>query len=372
MLGKLLAAVVVVAVLVPSATGSRPNSADRRLDQALAKLVSMPGGPPGVVAIVQRGSHRVVFNHGVASRSPTRAIALGDRWRIASVSKAFSGAAALKLVAHGRLRLEDTIGKRLPSLPKHWAKITLAELLQHTSGLRDYTGSDRFHAQVNAHPRQGLAPTRLLSYVAGDPPQFTPGTKYRYSNTDNVVVGFFVRAATGRSYGRALKKVVLDPLGLHQTALPATVRMPVPYVHGYDGKTDVSEALNPTLAWASGGIVSSPVDLTRFIRAYAGGHLFGGATRAAQRRFRPGESEPAGPGVNSAGLGIFRYQTSCGTVFGHTGNFLGYTAFIAASPNGHRSVTIQVSTQLSRGSGDPKAFQALRNAFSLGVCAAMS
>jgi len=92
----------------------------------------------------------------------------------------------------------------------------------------------------------------------------------------------------------------------------------------------------------------------------------------AQLRFRPGESEPPGPGVNGAGLAIFRYKTSCGTVYGHTGNFLGYTAFIATSADGRRSVTIQVSTQLAPGSGDKRAYQALRRAFALGVCAAFS
>jgi D-alanyl-D-alanine carboxypeptidase len=134
-------------------------------------------------------------------------------------------------------------------------------------------------------------------------------------------------------------------------------------VHGYGGNEDVSEALNPRLAWASGGLVSAPGDLTRFIRWYA---------RRAHGPFRPGESEPEGPGVNAAGLGVFRYRTPCGTVYGHTGNFLGYTAFIAASADGRRSVTIQASTQISQGTVPPQLFQALRRAFSLGVCAAFS
>ena len=372
MVGRLLFAALALCVAVPAAAGSGSNGAKGKLDRALAQLVAMRGGPPGVVAVVQRGSLRTVLGHGVADRSSRRAIALGDRWRIASVSKAFSGAVALSLVARGRLRLDDTIGKRLPDLPRAWASVTLAEALHHTSGLPDYSASAGFRAQVKAHPRQSVEPSKLLSWVAGEPLRFTPGSEYRYSNTDNVVVAFFVQGATGLSYERALREVVLDPLGLRRTTMPAGYRMPAPYVHGYDGRTDVSEALNPTLAWASGGLVSSPVDLTRFVRAYAGGRLFAGTTRAAQLRFRPGESEPKGPGVNDAGLAIFRYRTSCGTVYGHTGNFLGYTAFIASTPDGRRSVTIQASTQLGRGSGDRRVFQALRRAFSLGVCAATS
>jgi D-alanyl-D-alanine carboxypeptidase len=323
----------------------------------------MAQGPPGVVAVVQRGTRRSVFRHGVADRETHRSIALGDHWRIASVSKAFSGAAALTLVARGRLRLEDTIAKRLPNLPRAWGRVTLAGALQHTSGLPDFSASKGFRAHVAAHPRESVPPPKLLSWVAGEPLRFTPGSRYRYSNTDNVVVAFFVQAVTGRSYERSLRQLVLDPLRLRRTTMPAGYRMPVPYVHGYAGLEDVSEELNPRLAWASGGLVSAPLDLTRFIRWYA---------RRARGPFRPGESEPEGPGVNAAGLGIFRYRTGCGTVYGHTGNFLGYTAFIAASRDGSRSVTIQASTQISEGAVAPRLFQALRRAFSLGVCAALS
>jgi D-alanyl-D-alanine carboxypeptidase len=364
-----LAALVAAGAVGASGNVSTPIG---KLDRALRQLVSMRGGPPGVTAVIQRGTRRVVLRRGVADRSSGRPIALRDRWRIASVSKAFSGAVALKLVARGRLGLDDTIAQRLPQFPDAWGRVTLRQALQHTSGLPDYSASPGFRAQVMAHPRQSVEPSKLLSWVAGEDLRFTPGSKYRYSNTDNVVVAFFVQAVTGLSYERALREVVLDPLALRATSMPAGYRMPAPYVHGYDGKQDVSEDLSPTLAWASGGLVSTPMNLTRFIRAYGGGRLFGGATRAAQLRFRPGESEPAGPGVNGAGLAIFRYRTSCGTVYGHTGNFLGYTAFIATSADGRRSVTIQASTQLAPGAGDRRAYQALRRAFGLGVCAALS
>jgi D-alanyl-D-alanine carboxypeptidase len=352
-----------LAVLVPAAAGSPTNAADQRLDRALSQLVSMRGGPPGVVAIVQRGPHRVVIRHGIADRSTRARIALGDHWRIASVSKAFSGAVALSLVDRGRLRLDATIGKRLPHLPKAWGKVTLAQALHHTSGLPDFAASPGARADLEEHPRRPLQPSTLISWVADEPLRFPPGSQYRYSNTDNIVVAMFVQAATGLSYERALSEIVLDPLRLRSTTLPAGYRMPVPYVHGYSGKADYSEVASPTFPWASGGIVSTPLDLTRFIRWYAPrGH----------GPFRAGNSDPEGPGVNEAGLAIFRYRTPCGTVFGHTGNFFGYTAFIAATRDGRRSITIQASTQLSQGTGDQRAFQALRRAFSLGVCAALS
>jgi D-alanyl-D-alanine carboxypeptidase len=225
-------------------------------------------------------------------------------------------------------------------------------------------------------------PATLTGYVADQPLDFPPGSAYRYSNTDNIVVALFAEEATGLSYERVLDRLVLDPLAMRQTSLPLGFRLPTPFVHGYASnargtREDFSEIINMSAIWASGGIVSAPLDTNRFVRAYAGGRLFGGAARAAQLEFRPGGgSDPPGPGQNAAGLALFRYRTRCGTVYGHTGNFPGYTAFTASSPNGSRSVAVLAGTQLdwnpqlSTRVGSHAAFDALRRAFELGVCSA--
>jgi D-alanyl-D-alanine carboxypeptidase len=97
------------------------------------------------------------------------------------------------------------------------------------------------------------------------------------------------------------------------------------------------------------------------------GHFFQSLGRATRQ-----ERSPPGPGKNSAGLGIFRYQTRCGTVWGHTGNFFGYTQFMAASANGRRSVTVSVNEQLTPTEGAPGVFEALRRAEERAVCAALA
>jgi D-alanyl-D-alanine carboxypeptidase len=91
---------------------------------------------------------------------------------------------------------------------------------------------------------------------------------------------------------------------------------------------------------------------------------------AQQFTFRPGSSEPPGPGTNSAGLAIFRYQTPCGTVYGHTGNTLGYTNFAAATPDGSDSVVVQINAQITPGVNGA-AFPDLEHIYELGVCAAL-
>ena len=121
------------------------------------------------------------------------------------------------------------------------------------------------------------------------------------------MVGLFAEMATGLSYDVLLYQLVFDPLRLRRTVMSHGFSMQGPFVHGYDNnatgeRPDISEALNMSEVWAAGAQISSVFDLNRFIRAYTGGKLFGGATRAAQTNFVPGgESEPKGPGENERG-----------------------------------------------------------------------
>ncbi|KUN30173.1 peptidase S12 [Streptomyces antibioticus] len=351
-------AALCVAVLTP-VTASSPASAtpkrgdDHRLQEQLDRFVRSEGGPPAVIAVLDYGRKTRVLTAGTADVRTGRRPHPDDHMRIASTAKAFSGAVALALADRGALDLDDTLRDRLPQLPDAWGAVTLRQLLQHTSGLPDYSESTAFRAEIIADPRHHFDSRRLLDYVADQPLRFAPGSRYQYSNSDNIAVALMAEAATGTPYERLLRDLVYTPLGLHRTSLPQGYRMPKPYLHGYAvepgaAPEDVSEVLGMSGVWASGGIVSTPADMTRFIHGYVGGALFGGREIHAQRQWVEGSSEPAGPGHNRAGLALFRYDTRCGAVFGHTGNTLGYTQFVAATPDGRRSVTFSATTQINK------------------------
>src|SRR6516165_10314496 len=123
-----LAALVVV---VPG-SGAATSKADAALQRALDAFVRRPDGSPGISVVVQRGAQSQQFTAGYADVATKQPFAVGDAMRLASVAKAFSGAAAVSAVADGKLALNDTIGKILPSQPAAWSKVTLAQLLQHT------------------------------------------------------------------------------------------------------------------------------------------------------------------------------------------------------------------------------------------------
>jgi D-alanyl-D-alanine carboxypeptidase len=363
-------AALVLQLALCSTAGARAT--DASVLRGLRRLVSAPGGPVGAIATLYRNGRTTVLRAGRADVTRPGAPRLGDHMRIASISKAFSGAVALHLVAQGRLGLNNTIGQELPKMmPPAWSAITVRQMLNHTSGLPDYTKSDGFFEQATKDPRGYVSPTRIIDWVRGDKLNFTPGSRYEYSNTDNIVVGLIAQRVSGQSYGQLLLRIVFRPAGLTQTTFPTLrISLPAPFIHGYQvepGKPprDVTTFLSPSGAWASGAIVSTPANLGAFIRADLGGRFFGKAQRRQQMKFVRGSSSPAGPGTNSAGLAIFRYQTRCGTVYGHTGNFPGYVQWAAATADGRRSVTTSLNIAAPTGA----LLEQLRSLQASAVCA---
>ncbi|MDJ0385964.1 serine hydrolase domain-containing protein [Streptomyces sp. G-G2] len=337
----------------PDPAGDHPHH-ENRLQQQLEQLVGQDDGPPGAIALLTRGDRTEVYTAGVGDIGTGRPPHPDDHMRIASIAKAFSGAVALTLVDQGKLSLDDTIGERLPDQPAAWHAVTLRQLLQHTSGLPEFSADPTFREILAADPRHVFDPRGLLDFVAGEPLLFRPGSLYQYSNSDNIAVALMTEAATGRPYEALLKELVYRPLGLRRTSLPLGYRLPQPYLHGYDvappaEPQDVSEVLGTSGVWASGGIVSTPRELGAFIRGYGGPGLLSEKTRKEQLTFIPGgSSEPAGPGTNAVGLAIFQYTTRCGVLYGHTGNFPGYTQLAATTPDGTRSLTFSINTQTSK------------------------
>ena len=376
--GSLFAGLVLVAavgmLLVPSGVGAAPGgrTRDAAVQRLLDRLVSTPGGPVGAIVTLYRQGRTTVLRAGRADAARPGPPRLGDHMRIASISKAFAGAVALHLVQEGRLGLDDTIGQRLNgTVPRAWSMVTVREMLNHTSGLPDYTQSAGFRTQAMTDPRGYVSPMRIIGWVGKKGLAFTPGSRYEYSNTDNIVVGLIAQRVTDRAFGQLLSTLVFGPAGLRQTTFPTRrISLPTPSMHGYDvepGKPpqDVTMFLSPSGAWASGAIVSTPADLGTFIRADLGGRLFSTAERRQQLRFVAGSSSPPGPGKNAAGLAIFRYQTRCGTVYGHTGNFPGYVQWAAATADGQRSVTTSLNIAAPTGA----LLQQLRSLQLTAVCA---
>jgi D-alanyl-D-alanine carboxypeptidase len=231
------AAVVLLAIAAAAMPGSAAAVGPARasvttgaaLQQALNRLVAMPYGPSGVAVIVRRGGRSTAYQAGKSSPAGHRPRSGPDHARLASFSGTYSDAVVLSLVGRGKLRLSDTIGRLLPALPRAWHRVTLRDLLQHRSGLPDYTASKALRRRLSRFPRRTIPPSRLLRYVWDKPLQFRPGSRYRYDSSDNVVAAMMAEAVTGRSYSELLRTLAsrqAAPSQASQTGLPSGFRLP--------------------------------------------------------------------------------------------------------------------------------------------------
>lgn len=364
-------AVLLVGGVSPGASSPQEKiPTQEEVQAALERAVE--AGVPGIALEIRGPEGSEFLTAGSASLERERPLRPEDRFRIASVTKAFTGAVVMGLVQEGRLSLDDTVEQLVPGLLDEGDSITVRQLLGHTSGLPEYTKNEQFlEAFVSG---ESLSPREIVAFVSSEPLAFEPGTSYEYSDTDNIVLGLIIESVSNRSYEQELRSRIFEPLDLRATILAGTPEMPDPHARGYqydpegDGKPeDVTMALDPSAAWASGAIVSTPGDVSRFFGALMGEELVGGERIEQIKETVAGESSPLGPGTNRAGLGIFGYELACGEVWGHTGQFPGYRAFGAATPDGRGAPAMMVNaTDISE-----KADEVVVRAQQLAACRAL-
>lgn len=230
-------------------------------------------------------------------------------------------------------------------------RITLRQLLNHTSGIYNYTGDPGFQEKVFGdgffqHRYDTWQPRQLVALAMRHRPDFPPGTDWNYSNTNFIVAGMVVEKATGRSYGQEIERRILRPLGLRATSVPGTeARMPRPSGRAYsklseDPKAkihDVTE-LNPSAAWAAGEMVSDSADLQRFYRALMKGELL--PRQQLKEMTATVAMDPQQPN-HRYGLGLMQAKLSCGKdVWGHGGGIHGSSSEVLTTRDASHSLAL--------------------------------
>ncbi|MEV0168251.1 serine hydrolase domain-containing protein [Nonomuraea fuscirosea] len=269
--------------------------------------------------------------------------------RIGSNTKTFTAVTLLQLVGEGKVNLDRPVDTYLPGLLRgkgvDGRRITVRQLLQHTSGLPEYTD---FLAK-GALPYQHVyfQPRELLDLALKNKAQFAPGTKWVYTNTNYIVAGLIIEKVTGRPAIEEITKRTIDRIGLTHTYFPnvgdQTLR--TPHAKGYHRddpakpRTDVT-TYEPSQAWTAGQMISTPGDLNRFFSALLDGKLL---KPAQLKQMRTTVKAPElGPG-GRYGLGLIAVKLSCGgTAWGHGGAIPGYYTMNAAVDDG-RAAAIAVT-----------------------------
>jgi CubicO group peptidase (beta-lactamase class C family) len=253
---------VVALVVVPSASAS--SSLARQVRTAAHRAAFS-----GEVAVARHG--RIVFarGFGVANRARGRRVTLDTAFNLASMGKMFTGVAAAQLVQAGRLRFRDRIGKYLPQLPARLRSLTLAQLLDHTSGLGDFFGDPGYERLL---PKL-TSLSAYLPLVTHERLQFRPGTRWSYSNSGFLLAGLVIEKVSGERYDAYLALHVWKRAGMKHTGCYNRSRLPAFAAIGYeDGGTANTSTLAP-VGTSAGGCYSSARDLLTFSRALEDGRL---------------------------------------------------------------------------------------------------
>ncbi|MFI6369745.1 serine hydrolase domain-containing protein [Streptomyces sp. NPDC050546] len=345
----------------------------------------------GVDAIMKTGTVAVVAqstgprgtryaNGGVANEATGELARSGDRFRIASTTKTFVATVLLQLVGERRLSLDDKVESRLPGVVSgngnDGKAISVRQLLQHTSGLHDYTvdlPELTSKAGYLADRYTTWTPEQLVATAMRHAPNFESGEGWSYSNTNYILAGMIIEKITGNSWNQEVTSRIIRPLGLRDTLAPTThPRIPGRHLHGYSTFDEPGPALdvteiNPSAGGAAGAMISTTADLSRFYQALLGGRLLRPAQLAEMKRtVRAPELDPAWAGVRY-GLGLMEIPLSCGgAYYSHGGDIAGYTTRTGVSADGRRAVVLNSSGD---GSADSSTQRAQNDLIDSELCA---
>ncbi|MFJ7243083.1 serine hydrolase domain-containing protein [Kitasatospora sp. NPDC098652] len=344
------AAGLALTALTPTAATAapRPDVVQQRLDA----LVQEDGMPAALATVKGRDGRTRTYTSGVGDLATGAKVPVDGQLRAGSNTKAFTAVVVLQLVAEGKVGLDTDIDTYLPGLLRgdgiDGRKITVRQLLQHTSGLPEYMEAPGLTDFTTIQYRY-FEPRELLDGALAQKALFPAGTDWAYSNTNYLVAGLLVQKVTGRPYGEEVTKRVIDRIGLRHTYVPATgeTALREPHPHGYLPRTapdapqvDYTE-MDSSMAWAAGAVVSTNSDLNTFYGALLAGRLLPAAQLAQMRTTVP--AELLGPGVRY-GLGIQSRPLTCGgLVWGHGGTAAAYRNRGGVTEDG-RAVSITVTT----------------------------
>ncbi|MFU0442391.1 serine hydrolase domain-containing protein [Streptomyces sp. BG2AG] len=295
--------------------------------------------------------------------------------RAGSNTKTFTAVVVLQLVAEGKVELDEPIETYLPGVVRGQGidgrKITVRQLLQHTSGLPNYTehiGLEDFEKVQHTF----FQPHDLLTAALAHPADFAPGTKWKYSNTNYLLAGMLIEKVTERPVQEQITERVIRKAGLRHTSWPqpGDQTLPRPHARGYalssveDGKVIDATRMDPSWGGAAGQLISTPSDLAKFARQLLDGKLLAPAQLAEMRKT---VDAPLMPGWRY-GLGVFSIPLSCGGEYwGHGGDIDGYETRGGATDDG-RAVGLAV-TALPGTFGDAeKSAKAVMSATDTAFC----
>ncbi len=351
----MLAVPVVAAIALGAAGGAAsaaPSKGEAESLKARAQGLVEAGYPAALAAVSDSKGESAGVAVGKGSLETGQAPPMDGEVRIGSNTKTFVSVVVMQLVQEGKVGLDEPIETYLPGLIKgegvDGSKITVRQLLQHTSGLPDFDETLVGTTDVFQYRHHYVTPRDVLDSALGKPAQFEPGAQWKYTNTNYLVLGMLVERVSQRPVGEQIDERIVKKLGLSHTYFPAPGDRSIKGTHpqGYhlngEGKlADITE-MDPAWAWAAGAMVSTPSELNTFFQAVFDGRLLSQSSIDEMKNGAVDASSYLGPGT-VYGLGLIGTPLSCGgTSWGHGGTIHGYQTDNAVGPDG-TAVTVAVT-----------------------------
>ncbi|MER5349065.1 serine hydrolase domain-containing protein [Kitasatospora sp. NPDC002551] len=345
-----------------AAAAARPDA----VQQALNTLVRDDGMPAALASVQDRNGRTRTYTAGVGDLTTGSKVPRDGQVRIGSNTKAFTAVVVLQLVGEGKIGLDATVDTYLPGLVRgegiDGRRITVRQLLQHTSGLPEYG----IHVDDDEIRNRYFEPRELLDIALRYKADAEPGTTWGYSNTNYVLAGLIVQKVTGRPLAEEMDRRIIKRIGLRHTYFPAPGEMTIrePHPQGYhrnpaDGPLRDFTEMDPSAGWAAGQLISTNSDLNRFFTALLAGHLLPADQLAEMRT-----TVPAGTSGLRYGLGLTSRPLSCGGVYwGHGGDIAGYETRGGVTDDG-RAANVAVTTIPT----DEAATQHVKDAVDRALC----
>ena len=310
-------------------------------DTLLAK--SYPPNEPGAVAIVVKDG-RPVFRRAYGLADLEFGVLLDPDmvFRVGSLTKQFTAAAILQLVDQGKLAVDDQVTKYVDGYDAGGHRVTIEQLLTHTSGVPNYTDMDEWFP----HLREELTPWRILDIVKTKPFSFEPGTRFKYSNTGYLLLGLVIEKVSRRSYADYIRQMVL-PLGMRQTMYDDPLRVMPRRVRGYERYGDEwrnARYIGMSQPFAAGALVSSADDLALWDTAIMRGRILSESSRT--RWFTPYTLTSGRTTRYAMGWAITTHETLA--VAEHGGGIPGFACHVVRLPTERLFVAVLSNNPSSR------------------------
>ena len=333
---------------VGGAASAAPSKGEAESLKSRAQGLVEAGYPAALAAVTDAKGESAGVAVGKGSLETGQAPPMDGEVRIGSNTKAFVAVVVMQMVQEGKVGLDEPIETYLPGLIRgegiDGSKITVRQLLQHTSGLPEYTDTTPGRSDIFQIKDHYIPPRDLLDTALGKPAQFEPGAQWKYTNTNYLVLGMLVERVSQRPVGEQIDERIVKKLGLSHTYFPAPGEEKIRGTHprGYhlsaEGKLKDMTDLDTSLAWAAGGMVSTPSELNTFFQAVLDGRLLTQASIDEMKNGAVDASSHLGSGT-VYGLGLIGTPLSCGgTSWGHGGTIHGYQTDNAVGPDGTAAI----------------------------------